>query len=148
LPTTGVRTSAPRPVTWNKHACFRIQNSNSDSDSDWNGAERKKIYVTLKPFRVDYFTPQTIKSDFLSPKLSKTGQITSSSGFQRWLCLFLILLIFAESLKNHSKSQKNYKMENLILLDSTWVDLYNEHIIWSALVQNFCCSFRSMLFCN
>ena len=29
-------------------------------------------------------------------------------------------------------------MENLILLDSTWVDLYSEHIIWYALVQIFC----------
>jgi len=57
---------------------------------------------------------------------------------------FSFLLILAESLKNHSKSQKNYsksqknhKMENLILLDSTWVDLHNKHIIWYALVQNF-----------
>jgi hypothetical protein len=41
----------------------------------------------------------------------------------------------AESLKNHSKSQKNHKMENLILLDSTWVDLHSEYIIWYALVQ-------------
>jgi hypothetical protein len=29
------------------------------------------------------------------------------------------LFIFAESLKNHSKSQKNDKIENPILLDST-----------------------------
>ena len=49
-------------------------------------------------------------------------------------------------LKNHSKSQKNYKMENPIVLDSKWVDLHSEHIIWYALVFFFCCSFRSMLF--
>jgi hypothetical protein len=28
-------------------------------------------------------------------------------------------------------------MENLILLDSTWVDLHNEHIIWYALAHIF-----------
>jgi len=31
---------------------------------------------------------------------------------------FSFLFISGESLKNHSKSQKNYKIENLILLDS------------------------------
>jgi len=40
-------------------------------------------------------------------------------------------------LKNHSDSQKNYKIENQIVLDSKWVDLHNEHIIWYALVQFF-----------
>jgi hypothetical protein len=44
------------------------------------------------------------------------------------------LFISAEPLKNHSKSQKNHKMKNLILLDSTWVDLYSEYIIRYALV--------------
>jgi hypothetical protein len=52
------------------------------------------------------------------------------------------LFIFAEYLKNHSKSQKNHKIENLILLYSTWVNLHSEHIIRYALVQSFCCSFR------
>jgi hypothetical protein len=28
-------------------------------------------------------------------------------------------------------------MKNLILLDSTWVELHSEHIIWYALVQSF-----------
>jgi len=42
---------------------------------------------------------------------------------------FSFLFIFVESLKNHSKSQKNHKMENIILLDSTLVDLHSEHII-------------------
>ena len=40
-------------------------------------------------------------------------------------------------MKNDSKSEKNYKMENPIVLDSEWVDLHNEHIIWYALVQFF-----------
>jgi hypothetical protein len=38
--------------------------------------------------------------DFLPSELSKTGQITR-----------------AAVLKNHSKSQKNHKMKNLIVLD-------------------------------
>jgi hypothetical protein len=33
-------------------------------------------------------------------------------------CLFIFKFISAESLKNHSKSQKNHKMENPILLHS------------------------------
>jgi hypothetical protein len=71
---------------------------------------------------VDYFTSQTIKPDFL-PQLFKTGQITpkrfwtavcySNDGF------VFFLFIFAKSLKNHSKSQKNHKIENPILLNST-----------------------------
>ena len=39
--------------------------------------------------------------------------------------------------KKHSKSQKNHKIENLIVLDSKWVDLYSEYIIWYALVYFF-----------
>jgi hypothetical protein len=37
--------------------------------------------------------------------------------------------------------RKNHKIENLILLDSTGVDLHSEHIIWYALVQSFLCNF-------
>ena len=49
-------------------------------------------------------------------------------------------------LKNHSKSQKNYKIENLIVLYFKWVDLHSEYIIWYVLVYIFCYSFRSMFF--
>jgi hypothetical protein len=62
----------------------------------------------------------------------KTVRFTSLAGFGRWFCYsnggfataavvlsFSFLFIAAESLKNHSKSQKNRKIENLILLDST-----------------------------
>ena len=49
--------------------------------------------------------------------------------------LFSFMFILDECLRNHSKSQRNYKIENLILLDSTWVDLYSEHMIWYNLVK-------------
>ena len=39
-------------------------------------------------------------------------------------------------LKNHSKSQKNHKIKNSIVLDSKWVDLHNEYIIWYILVHS------------
>jgi hypothetical protein len=68
----------------------------------------------------------------LPSELCKTGQITPSGGFGPWFCYnvsgfatvtavlsFSFLFISSESLKNHSKSQKNHKMENLVLLDST-----------------------------
>ena len=42
---------------------------------------------------------------------------------------FFFIFILTESLKNHIKSQKNYKIETSILLDSTWVDLHSEYII-------------------
>jgi hypothetical protein len=48
------------------------------------------------------------------------------------------LIYFVWIFKNHSKSQKNHKMEKSILLYSTWVDLHSEYIIWYALVQSFC----------
>ena len=122
----------------------------------FNSKQTKKeiVYITPQLFRVDYFTLQTIKPDFLSSQLFKTGQITPQAvldgGFATVMVGLSLSLLFisAESLKNHSKSQKNHKMKNLILLDSTWVDLHNEHIIWYALVQSFWCSFRSILFYN
>jgi hypothetical protein len=44
----------------------------------------------------------------------KTGH-NSSGGF----LFFSFIFISAKSLKNHSKLQKNHKIKNLILLDST-----------------------------
>ena len=78
-----------------------------------------------------YLTPQTIKLSILPPELFKTVYFTPGrfsmvvllqfGGFAIVMVVlsFSFLFISGESLKNHSKSQKNYKMENLILLDST-----------------------------
>jgi hypothetical protein len=49
-------------------------------------------------------------------------------------------------LKNHSKSHKNHKMKNQIVLDFKLVVLRSEHIMWNTLVHIFCYNFRSMLF--
>ena len=51
--------------------------------------------------------------------------------------LLFFMFILTKTLKNYSKSQINYKIENLILLDSTWVDIRSEYIIWYTLVQFF-----------
>jgi len=74
---------------------------------------RKKSTSPPHLWGVDYITPQTMKRSILPPELSKTGQITPPKAF----------------LKNHSKSQKNHKMENPIVFDSKRVDLHSEHII-------------------
>ena len=64
--------------------------------------------------------PQPMKRSISPHVLSKTCQLT----------LKVVL-------KNHSKSQKNHKMENPIVLDSKWEDLHSEHIMWYALVYFF-----------
>jgi hypothetical protein len=72
---------------------------------------------------VDYFIPQAIKSYFL--ELFKTGQINPQAILDDGFAIVTVVLSFsflfisAESLKNYSKSQKNHKIENSILLDST-----------------------------
>jgi hypothetical protein len=73
-----------------------------------------------------------MKPDILPPQLYKTVQITPQAALDGSFATvkggfaivavvlsFSFLFISAASLKNHSKSQKNYKIKNLILLDST-----------------------------
>jgi hypothetical protein len=70
----------------------------------------------------DVTTPRLVKSqDKLGKTPPSTFKIVLSylpgsiiSGF-----VSFFLFISVESLKNYSKSQKNHKIENLILLDST-----------------------------
>jgi hypothetical protein len=52
---------------------------------------------------------------------SKRWYATVNGGFATVsvFCLFFFLFILSESLKNHSKSQKNYKIKNSILLHYT-----------------------------
>jgi hypothetical protein len=61
-----------------------------------------------------------MKMDFLPSELSNTGQITPEAV-----------------LKNHSKSYKNHKMKNQIVLDFKLVVLHSEHTIWNTLVHVF-----------
>jgi hypothetical protein len=66
---------------------------------------------------VVYFN-SNYKIRFSTLELSKTGQITPQAvldgGFATVTVVlsFSFLFISAESLKNHSKSQKNHKIEN------------------------------------
>jgi hypothetical protein len=92
--------------------------------------------------KVYFFSPNSHKSSLFIPQLqNRTNHLPQlfkpcilppSSGFKGgfatvigvfatvpMILSFLFLFISAESLKNHSKSQKNHKMENLILLHST-----------------------------
>jgi hypothetical protein len=66
------------------------------------------------------FNPQTMKRSNLPPKLSKTVYFIPWDSFiRRFATVTIASATVAESLKNHSKSQKNHKMKNLILLDFT-----------------------------
>ena len=64
--------------------------------------------------------PPTYETVYITPELFKTDQITPKPV-----------------LKNHSKSQKNHKMKNPIVLDSKWVELHSEDIIWYASIHFF-----------
>ena len=85
------------------------------------------------------------------PQLLKPFILPSWPGyewFSKAVLSFYFLFILVESLKNDSKSQKNHKIENIIFLDSTWVDLHTKYIIWYTFVQSFYCNFRYMFFYN
>ena len=54
----------------------------------------------------------------------------------------------AKTCKIHNKSNKNHKMVNLVLLNSTQIELHCEHIKSYALVQNNCLKNYSRVCCN
>jgi hypothetical protein len=82
--------------------------------------EKASLHHTHNLWGVDYITLNLYKS------------IYHPLNFQK-----LAKLLPKDIIKKHSKSQKNHKTKNTIVLDSKWVDLYNEHRIWYALVQFF-----------
>ena len=75
--------------------------------------------------------PRIMKQSNLPSEQSKTVQITPPGFYGGFATVTMVcyghvvltfsffLFVFISSLKNHSKSQKNHKIENLILLDST-----------------------------
>ena len=97
-----------------------------------------------------HYLPQFSRKSIFShwtPKLGKTPPSTFKivhltpwpcyKQFWRRFCLFLFYLFRLNLWKVIVNHRKIIKIENLILLDSTWVDLHSEHIIWYALVQSF-----------
>ena len=87
----------------------------------------KRFNLALGLSKTVYFTPQ--------PVFNRSFATVPAGCYSA--VFFFYLFIFAESLKNHNKSQKNHKLENSILLDSTRVDLHSEYIIRYALVHFF-----------
>ena len=58
---------------------------------------------------------------------------------------FSFIYNVAETLKIHSKSYKNHKMENEDVLESSWLDLCSGCIILYVLVEKSCSRFLPML---
>jgi uncharacterized protein (DUF2062 family) len=90
----------------------------------------KSLHKPPPPMGVGSHHPQPTKPDVLPPELSKIWTNYLLRWFWAAVCysnggfvFFFFFVISAESLENR-KSQKNRKMENLILLDSTLVDLH------------------------
>ena len=104
-----------------------------------------KVWFSSYNYKTGYFTSLNFSNrPFYLPRAVLKAVCYSNRSF----VFFFFKKISIESLKNHSKSQKNHKIENPILLDSTWVDIRSEYIIWYTLVQFFYCNFRYILFYN
>jgi hypothetical protein len=67
------------------------------------------VYLTIQTMKQSNLPPELFKTVYFTPGAVLDGGCYSNHGFAT----------VTESLKNHSKSQKNYKMKNAILLDST-----------------------------
>ena len=91
----------------------------------WAGPKRglvtfikRKVYIISLNFHESSFFLSQLQNQIKHiPQLLKPFILPLGSAISGFVFSFLFIL--AESLKNHSKSQKNHKMENLILLDST-----------------------------
>ena len=70
----------------------------------------EKVYITPSPLEGCLLHPLIFKTGYLTPSTLQNRTNNPPSGFGRWFAtvmrfyLFLLLFIFAESLKNHSKS--------------------------------------------
>ena len=78
----------------------------------------------------------------LNSKIRYFGFLNSryrTSNLRRWFLLvvylFSFMFILDKTLKNYSESQKNHKIDILILLYFTWVDICSEYIIWYNLLK-------------
>ena len=78
-----------------------------------------KVYITPSSMWGGLYNPLTYETIYITP-----WTFQNQSNYPPKIVL-----------KNHSKSQKNHKIENPIVLDSKWVDLHSERIIWYALVH-------------
>ena len=105
---------------------------------------KEKVYVTPSTIGPGLLNPPNCKTGYSTPWTFQNRPNNPPRRFWRVVLSFSFLFISAESLKNHNKSQKNSKIENQILLDSTWVDPHSKHIIWFSFIQSFCCRFRYM----
>jgi hypothetical protein len=90
-------------------------------------SHKSSLFLPQLQNRINHI-PQLFKPCILPPSSGFEGGFDTVNGgmlqcsvvcYSAHVFVFSFLFISAESLKNHSKSQKNHKMENLILLHST-----------------------------
>jgi hypothetical protein len=87
-------------------------------------------------WEVDYITPNLWKCGIHNPPPPKQKE-NLWNGIYHTLNFLKPIKLPKVSLKNQSKSQKNHKVENPIVLDFKWENLHSEYIIWYALVYIF-----------
>jgi len=79
----------------------------------------EEVYITPSTIGPRLFNPSNYKTGYSIPCVFQNQPNNPLRWFWRVVLSFYFLFISAESLKNHNKSQKNPKIENQILLDST-----------------------------
>jgi len=91
-------------------------------------------------YRKSTRAPETL-STFFAKTSSDFSQINIQATFD-----YISFKKIAETLKLHSKSQKNCKLENQVDLKSSRVELWSASIIWHVLVRIFSYKLLPMLF--
>jgi hypothetical protein len=79
----------------------------------------EKVHFTSLNYRKSTFPRSTLKPEKARLPTLKTGHMTPWLFSLVSFLFFSFMFISAESLRNHSKSQKNHKMQNSVVLDST-----------------------------